>query len=168
MIQRIRQSTSQTTRQASHSLRNTAKTFASQKPSVRNNFVSRNCLLSGSRVYASSLSGSRVYASSLSGSKVYASSLLGSKVLQKPCVNPAKNSGSQSTMNFLLFKRTKLLTLSFSFKDSADSKKPRAFSTSITRVNRFHSKVLPTKQLVNRVCPHPSLTFGLTANARYL
>ena len=167
MIQRIRQSTSQTTRQASHSLRNTAKPFASQKPSVRNNFVSRNSL-SGSRVYASSLSGSRVYASSLSGSKVYASSLLESKVLQKPCVNPAKNSGSQSTMNFLLFKRTKLLTLSFSFKDSADSKKPRAFSTSITRVNRFHSKVLPTKQLVNRVCPHPSLTFGLTANARYL
>ena len=157
MIQRIRQSTSQTTRQASHSLRNTAKPFASQKPSVRNNFVLRN-----------SLSGSRVYASSLSGSKVYASSLLGSKVLQKPCVNPAKNSGSQSTMNFLLFKRTKLLTLSFSFKDSVDSKKPRAFSTSITRVNRFHSKVLPTKQLVNRVCPHPSLTFGLTANARYL
>ena len=146
MIQRIRQLSSQTTRRASHSLRNTAKTFASQKPSVRNNFVLRN-----------SVSGSRVYAS-----------LLGSKVLQKPCVNPAKNSGSQSTMNFLLFKRTKLLTLSFSFKDSADSKKLRAFSTSITRVNRFHSKVLPTKQLVNRVCPHPSLTFGLTANARYL
>ena len=159
MIQRIRQLASQTTRQASHSLRNTAKTFASQKPSVRNNFVLRNSLsgskvyassLSGSRVYASSLLGSRVYASSLSGSKVYAS-LLGNKVLQKPCVNPAKHSGSQSTMNFLLFKRTKLLTLSFSFKDSVDSKKPRAFSTSITRVNRFHSKVLPTKQLVNRL-----------------
>ena len=157
MIQRIRQLTSQTTRQASHSLRNTAKTFASQKPSVRTILF-----------HGISLSGSRVYASSLFGSKVYASSLLGSKVLQKPCVNPAKNSGSQSTMNFLLFKRTKLLTLSFSFKDSVDSKKPRAFSTSITRVNRFHSKVLPTKQLVNRVCPHPSLTFGLTANARYL
>ena len=156
MIQRIRQLTSQTTRQASRSLRNTAKTFAS-----------RNLLFQTILNLRNSLSGSRVYASSLSGSKVYAS-LLESKVLQKPCVNLAKNSGSQSTMNFLLFKRTKLLTLSLSFKDSADSKKPRAFSNSITRVNRFHSKVLPTKQLVNRVCLHPSLTFGLTANARYL